>query len=543
MDEALTRTLALMAERLNPRAQAGLVGLLPQELGGEVQKELQEGGEERAPSSPLEERLLIQLAPPVPEEESEAEEEPEMEAVGSTDYQPEEEPVLPVLLGLLGVVAEPTAAAEFLVLLPAHLQGQITLKIATSNSLNITRGLGEEERELVERLRRMLPEKETLGVEGVCAILREIPTTRQLRRAINAADDQDHEKVTILQNHLFVFEDLLRLSDPELQMLLMRTDSAVLAQAMQMTAEKVRKRLLGNISQRRRVLVEEELERWGNATLAEIESAQLNILTSIRHLYEQGMIATYFGSVDRGGEERSPELGEEEQESEEEQEEEKDTPKGKGIGISPAAILLPLALVAVAWLAKDVFQGDRSGESLTSPRTVAGDALRKKPMRVMVQAEGGGEENAAGGGNGQLGAGESLKTPAGVRAMLELPRNALFELEELTEVERPPDDTEGEGGELYLRVGRVRTTVLDQGFKVETPIVEIIGRTGAVFHTRVVLDASTIVEVERGTVEVISLRDKKIKWLLKEGKVGRFHSNGGADIGESGEEKGTGNKP
>ena len=70
-----------------------------------------------------------------------------------------------------------------------------------------------------------------------------------------------------------------------------------------------------------------------------------------------------------------------------------------------------------------------------------------------------------------------------------------------------------------------------------TPIVEVVGRAGAVFHTRVVLDASTIVEVERGTVEVISLKDEKKKWLLKEGKVGRFHSNGGVDIGKRGEEK------
>jgi len=537
MDEVLIRALVLVAERLNPRAQAGLLGLLPQEVGAEVQKGLQEGGEEGAPSSLLEERLLTQLAPPVPEEEPEAEEEPEMEEEDPPDYQPEEEPVLPVLLALLEAVAEPTAAAEFLVLLPAHLQGQVALKIATSSSLNITRGLGEEEGELVEKLRRTLPEKETLGVEGVCAILREIPTTRQLRRAINAADDQDHEKVAILQNHLFVFEDLLRLSDPELQMLLMRTESDVLAQAMQMTEEKVRKRLLGNISQRRRVLVEEEVERLGNATFAEIESAQLYILTYIRHLYEKGMIRTYFGSVDRGREEESPEWSEEEWESEEEQEEKKDAPARKGMGISPAAILLPLAVVAVAWLAKDVLQGDRSGESRPPPRTVARDALRK-PMRVVVQeAEGGGEEKAAGRESGKLGSGESLKTPVGVRAILELPRNALFELEELSQVERPPDDAEGEEGELYLRVGRVRTTVLDQGFKVGTPVVEVVGRAGAVFHTRVVLDASTTVEVERGTVEVISLRDKKKKWLLKEGAIGRFPSNGGADIGKRENEK------
>jgi len=153
----------------------------------------------------------------------------------------------------------------------------------------------------------------------------------------------------------------------------------------------------------------------------------------------------------------------------------------------------------------------------------------------MVQGEG--EEDGKEGGvkkTGQLGSGESLKTAMGVRVVLELPHNALFELEELTEIERPPGGGDGDEGQLYLRVGRVRTTVLEEGFKVDTPVVEVMGKAGAIFHTRVVLDASTIVEVERGSVEVLSLRGKKKKWLLKEGMVGRFDSRGGGSIENKG---------
>ena len=63
------------------------------------------------------------------------------------------------------------------------------------------------------------------------------------------------------------------------------------------------------------------------------------------------------------------------------------------------------------------------------------------------------------------------------------------------------DDREDKPGPLYLRLGLVRVEVLRDDFVLQTPVVEISGRqVDSRFATRVVLDATTRVSVERGSV-------------------------------------------
>ena len=82
-----------------------------------------------------------------------------------------------------------------------------------------------------------------------------------------------------------------------------------------------------------------------------------------------------------------------------------------------------------------------------------------------------------------------------------------------------------------MRVGKVRTMVLDEEFELRTPVVKVRGIVrGAVFETRVVLNAATSVEVNRGMVEVrSSLRDGQ-RWVLGSGMRGYFDTAGNGEI-------------
>ena len=63
---------------------------------------------------------------------------------------------------------------------------------------------------------------------------------------------------------------------------------------------------------------------------------------------------------------------------------------------------------------------------------------------------------------------------------------------------------EDEEAAFEMRVGKVRTMVLDEDFEMRTPVVKIKGIVrGALFDTQVVLDATTTVDVIRGTVKCI----------------------------------------
>lgn len=520
MNESLLKILGLIGGHLVPRSRPSFLSLLPADHAEAVEAFVKRTeADEEGMRSALEERLLAQFdAPPQDEEED------------------EEEPGLPVLLALLSVAAAPEAAADFLVRLPLHLQGQMALKIATGTLLNITRNLPAAEVELVEALRQVLSDKEEWGTETACRILRAIPETQQLRRIITAADEIEPETVILLQNHLFVFEDLLRLADRDLQILLMQVDNTTLAQALQMTEEKVENRLLRNLSSRRRSMIVEEEERYARTTLEEIELAQLQVLDAARQLYEQGKISTYFGSVERK-KRPTPVAAEEEDPVAREDSEEERKPEKRKRNLLPLGIVLAgFVLTAVWFLIREGTAPSRSiSPSASQKMAERARAGKKSPMRVVVQGEG---ETSSGGKRGRtpvskqakLEPGGSMKTPDGVRALLELPGSARFELDESAEVERPSEEGSEETDELFLRIGRVRTVVLGQGFAIRTPVVEVKGRPGTVFRTRVVLDATTTVEVEKGRVEVVSLVEDGRRWLLQGGESGRFASGGRGTI-------------
>ena len=115
-------------------------------------------------------------------------------------------------------------------------------------------------------------------------------------------------------------------------------------------------------------------------------------------------------------------------------------------------------------------------------------------------------------------------TAAG-KVVLELPPETRSEVEPIGERaqvfhEQNADPEESKG--LFMSVGRVRTTILDQDFYVRTPIVKITGSQGAVFETRVVIDRTTYVEVEAGEVVAESTTRSGGPTQLTAGEKARF---------------------
>jgi hypothetical protein len=170
--------------------------------------------------------------------------------------------------------------------------------LATSTQLSVARPLTRQERSLLEELRRQ-SSAETFGVHPACAMLRALRGTRRLRRALTATAKVDAEAATIIQSHLFDFEDLIRLRSQELQLLLGRVDNATLARSLVDADEVVAQRLFANASDRRAVLLRDEMELYAELTPAEVELARSDIMATVRTLYERGDITTYFGSPAR----------------------------------------------------------------------------------------------------------------------------------------------------------------------------------------------------------------------------------------------------
>ena len=595
------RTLALVCIHLNAKAQSRLLDLLPESLAPGVRDFVRRG--EEIVSGELTEgevRVLRMFRRP-PEEELKGEadrdvvestgdgavgeameDEAEIESFFSEGEEKMEAAALqegvvtedgpslpPVLVGLLLQEAEPREAARLLVELPLRFQGQVVDLIVTSSALAASRGLESDDCALIESLRANLSGRESWGVESAVQILRSIDTTRRLRRAITATAQIDAEAVSILQNHLFVFEDILKIDDREFQTLLGRVDNRTMALAMKVTSDAVRDRFFGNMSARRAALVRDETELQEDLTLEDIEEAQKSILESLRQLYENGDISTYFGSVqgefeaDVDEDEEDDDAGDTEERvaSEKPSDSERKhavervaetrsrTPVLFASGLILAAVLVTVAVLHLTMRdSPRTLEGEKViGESGNRSRSGRSSSRSTPKVAVQWDERSISEQQAQDSGidpvpvdPSAFATGEVITVPADIEAILMLPgsdgrtNGARVEAEPESELQKtgttgsPADSSGRGGGALMLRMGKVRTAILEDGFVVQSPLVEVRGRKGAVFSMRVVLDATTTVEVEIGEVSVTSSGGRDL--LLTRGQVARFAPGGGHEI-------------
>jgi flagellar motor switch protein FliG len=89
---------------------------------------------------------------------------------------------------------------------------------------------------------------------------------------------------------LFVFEDLLKLDDRSIQLVLKDIDTKELALALRGASDEVRDKLLGNMSQRGADMLREEMEFMAPQRRRVVEEAQSKIVSAVRRLEDAGEI-------------------------------------------------------------------------------------------------------------------------------------------------------------------------------------------------------------------------------------------------------------
>jgi flagellar motor switch protein FliG len=97
---------------------------------------------------------------------------------------------------------------------------------------------------------------------------------------------------------LFVFEDIVKLPDSYIQMMLKEVDSNDLTLAMRGADQEANARIYKNMSKRAAEMIKEEIEFIGPVRLKEVEKAQRKIAAIIRRLDDSGEIAKFRGGED-----------------------------------------------------------------------------------------------------------------------------------------------------------------------------------------------------------------------------------------------------
>jgi flagellar motor switch protein FliG len=118
------------------------------------------------------------------------------------------------------------------------------------------------------------------------------------RTILGRIDELDPPLAQDIRQRLFTIEDLVKLEDKALQLLLRQVDSKELALGLKGTSEQVRERIYTNLSERASENLKEEMELLGPQRLSDVEKARKEIVRTVRQLEQEGSIVLSRGTDD-----------------------------------------------------------------------------------------------------------------------------------------------------------------------------------------------------------------------------------------------------
>jgi len=181
--------------------------------------------------------------------------------------------------------------------LPERMQSDVAYRIATME--NITPNVIKQiEESLESSLRDMLGGNQDVGGPKVVADILNLTGSSVEKNVLDQMDGQDPEVAEAVRNLMFVFADISKLTDREIQTLMREVDQKDLVVALKGAADEMKDKVLGNMSERVRTFITEEMEFLGPMRLSEVEEVQLRIVQQVRQLEEQGQITIVRGDSD-----------------------------------------------------------------------------------------------------------------------------------------------------------------------------------------------------------------------------------------------------
>jgi flagellar motor switch protein FliG len=189
----------------------------------------------------------------------------------------------------------PAYGAEIIKGLPTDRQLAVIRRIAHMGQTN-PEVIHEVERGLETRMASLMQQsfEKAGGVNSVAEILN--VSDRAIERALlESLSQDDPELVEEIRRLMFVFDDLGKLSDKDIQTVLKNVETAQWAMALKGASAELKQKILGNMSQRAAGLLGEEMEYLGAVRLSEVEQVQQQIVDIVRRLEDAGEITVHAG--------------------------------------------------------------------------------------------------------------------------------------------------------------------------------------------------------------------------------------------------------
>ena len=183
--------------------------------------------------------------------------------------------------------------AEVLSGLPGDRQLSVVRRVATMGQTN-PEIIREVEQGLESRMASVMSQsfENAGGVSSVAEILN--VTDRATERSLleNLAQE-DPDLVEEIRRLMFVFEDICKFTDKDIQAVLKNVESSQWAMALKGASEELKEKILNNMSKRANEMLLEEMDYLGPVRLTNVEQTQQQIVDIVRRLEDADEITLH----------------------------------------------------------------------------------------------------------------------------------------------------------------------------------------------------------------------------------------------------------
>ena len=204
----------------------------------------------------------------------------------------------PQIVAAILVHLEFDQAAAVLMQLPERLRSEVVLRVATLEGIQPS-----ALKDLNEVLYKVLAggdkiRKTSLGGVKTAAEMINLLGGNADVAVLDTIRNYDADLAQKIMDKMFVFDDLVKLDDRSLQLVLREVASETLIVALKGGSMEVRDKILANMSMRASAALREDLEARGPMRLSEVETQQKEILKVVRRLADENQITLGGGPED-----------------------------------------------------------------------------------------------------------------------------------------------------------------------------------------------------------------------------------------------------
>ncbi len=204
----------------------------------------------------------------------------------------------PQIVAAILVHLEHEQAAAVLMQLPERFRSEVMLRVATLEGIQPT-----ALKDLNEVLFQVLAGGDKIrktslgGVKTAAEMINNLGGNADVA-VLDTIRNYDPDLAQKIMDKMFVFDDLVKLDDRSVQLVLREVVSETLIIALKGGSMEVRDKILANMSMRAAESLREDLEGRGPMRLSEVEAQQKEILKVVRRLAEEGQITIGSGAED-----------------------------------------------------------------------------------------------------------------------------------------------------------------------------------------------------------------------------------------------------